>query len=118
MHLFADDIASAVFEYPCMVSLQDILSVRQNLSVLNGPIARMTALVSVIFAELTIIGKADLVNSTEKFIKAVLLFNIVNSQCYLFQGAMKILLLHLVIIINDYRGIHNNKMSIIRAALI
>ena len=30
--------------------------VRRNLSVLNGPIARMTALVSVIFAELTIIG--------------------------------------------------------------
>ena len=30
---------------------------RQNLSLLNGPIAKMTALVSVIFAELTILGK-------------------------------------------------------------
>lgn len=37
-------------------AMKDILSVRQSLSVLNGPIARMTALVSVIFAELTILG--------------------------------------------------------------
>ena len=33
------------------------MSVRQNLSVLNGPIARMTSLICIIFCELTIIGK-------------------------------------------------------------
>ena len=38
-------------------SPQDILFVRHNLSLLNGPIAKMTGLVSVIFAELTILGK-------------------------------------------------------------
>ncbi|KAK3583643.1 hypothetical protein CHS0354_021379 [Potamilus streckersoni] len=37
-------------------AMKDILSVRLNLSLLNGPIARMTGLVSVIFAELAIIG--------------------------------------------------------------
>ena len=39
------------------LSPQDILFVRHNLSLLNGPIAKMTGLVSVIFAELTILGK-------------------------------------------------------------
>ena len=43
--------------YVILFSLQDILFVRLNLSLLNGPIAKMTALVSVIFAELTILGK-------------------------------------------------------------
>ncbi|XP_052782801.1 uncharacterized protein LOC128219030 isoform X2 [Mya arenaria] len=42
-------------------AMKDILSVRKNLGILNGPIARMTALVSVIFAELTIIGVSILV---------------------------------------------------------
>ncbi|KAL3847968.1 hypothetical protein ACJMK2_018856 [Sinanodonta woodiana] len=37
-------------------AMKDILTVRLNLSLLNGPIARMTGLVSVIFAELAIIG--------------------------------------------------------------
>jgi hypothetical protein len=36
--------------------LQDILFIKQNVSLLNGSVARMTALISVIFAELTIIG--------------------------------------------------------------
>ncbi|XP_053403563.1 uncharacterized protein LOC123554901 [Mercenaria mercenaria] len=49
-------------------AMKNILSVRQNLSVLNGPIARMTALVSVIFAELTIIGVSILVlNKNNQF---------------------------------------------------
>ncbi|KAL4220209.1 hypothetical protein ACF0H5_020617 [Mactra antiquata] len=42
-------------------AMKNILSVRHNLSVLNGPIAKMTALVSVIFAELTILGVSILV---------------------------------------------------------
>lgn len=49
-------------------AMKNILSVSQNLSVLNGPIARMTALVSVIFAELTIIGVSILVlNKNNQF---------------------------------------------------
>ncbi|XP_052217457.1 uncharacterized protein LOC127835188 isoform X1 [Dreissena polymorpha] len=42
-------------------AMKNIVSVKTNLSILNGPIARMTALVSVIFAELTIIGVSILV---------------------------------------------------------
>lgn len=43
----SDDLKSA---------MKTILSIRHSLSVLNGPIAMMTSLVSVILAELTIIG--------------------------------------------------------------
>lgn len=42
-------------------AMKDVLSVRQNLSVLNGPIARMTSLICIIFCELTIIGISILV---------------------------------------------------------
>ncbi|CAC5420592.1 unnamed protein product [Mytilus coruscus] len=42
-------------------AMKDVLSVRQNLSVLNGPMARMTSLICVIFCELTIIGISILV---------------------------------------------------------
>ncbi|CAG2191220.1 unnamed protein product [Mytilus edulis] len=43
------------------IAMKDVLSVRQNLSVLNGPMARMTSLICVIFCELTIIGISILV---------------------------------------------------------
>ena len=43
-----------------LIYLQDILFIKQNVSLLNGPVARMTALISVIFAELTIIGGCSL----------------------------------------------------------
>lgn len=46
-----------------LFSLQDMLFIKQNVSLLNGPVARMTALISVIFAELTIIGKFNSKNS-------------------------------------------------------
>ncbi|XP_056005293.1 uncharacterized protein LOC125659305 isoform X2 [Ostrea edulis] len=42
-------------------AMKDLLFIKQNVSLLNGPVARMTALISVIFAELTIIGIVILV---------------------------------------------------------
>ncbi|OWF55327.1 uncharacterized protein LOC110461386 [Mizuhopecten yessoensis] len=42
-------------------AMKDLFVVKQNLSLLNGPIARMTSLVAVIFAELIIIGISILV---------------------------------------------------------
>lgn len=42
-------------------AMKDVLSVRQNLSLLNGPLARMTSLICIIFCELTIIGISILV---------------------------------------------------------
>ncbi|XP_064615517.1 uncharacterized protein LOC135479555 isoform X2 [Liolophura sinensis] len=42
-------------------AMKEIFRLRQNLSQLNGPIARMTSLVTVIFAELTVIGISILI---------------------------------------------------------
>ncbi|XP_022286592.2 uncharacterized protein LOC111099567 isoform X1 [Crassostrea virginica] len=50
-------------------AMKDILFIKQNVSLLNGPVARMTALISVIFAELTIIGICILVLNKNDSIK-------------------------------------------------
>ncbi|XP_033760317.1 uncharacterized protein LOC117342308 isoform X1 [Pecten maximus] len=42
-------------------AMKDLFVVKQNLSLLNGPIARMTSLIALIFAELIIIGISILV---------------------------------------------------------
>ncbi|XP_062566050.1 uncharacterized protein LOC134228416 isoform X1 [Saccostrea cucullata] len=50
-------------------AMKDILFIKQNVGLLNGPVARMTALISVIFAELTIIGVCILVLNKNDSIK-------------------------------------------------
>lgn len=50
-------------------AMKDILFIKQNVSLLNGPVARMTALISVIFAELTIIGIVILILNKNDSVK-------------------------------------------------